>query len=93
MKVESDLSNYATKADFKNTTGVDASDFAKKTDLVNLKSDVYKLDIDKLKNAPTNLSNLRSKVGKFDVDKLVPVPAHLNKLSDVVKNGVKKGCI
>ena len=90
MKVESDLSNYATKADFKNTTGVDASDFAKKTDLVNLKSDVDKLDIDKLKNAPTNLSNLRSKVGKFDVDKLVPVPAHLNKLSDVVKNGVKK---
>ena len=27
-KVELDLSNYATKADFKNATGVDISDFA-----------------------------------------------------------------
>ena len=30
MKVELDLSNYATKADLKNATGVDTSDFAKK---------------------------------------------------------------
>ena len=30
VKVELDLSNYATKADFKNVTGVDRSDFAKK---------------------------------------------------------------
>ena len=29
MKVELDLSKYATKADFENTTGIDASDFAK----------------------------------------------------------------
>ena len=42
---------------FKNATGVDTSDFAKKTDLANLKSDVDKLDIDKLKNIPSNLSN------------------------------------
>ena len=49
VKVELDLSNYATKADFKNVTGVDSSDFAKKTDLADLKSDVDKLDIDKLK--------------------------------------------
>ena len=39
--------NYATKADFKNATGVDTLDFAEKTDLVSLKSDVDKLDIDK----------------------------------------------
>ena len=32
VKVELDLSNYATKADLKNATGVDPSDFAKKTD-------------------------------------------------------------
>ena len=50
VKVELDLSNYATKADLKNITGVDTSDFAKKTDLANLKSDVDKLDINKLKN-------------------------------------------
>ena len=61
VKVELDLSNYATKADLKNSTGVDTLSFAKKTELANLKSDIDKLDIDKLKNVPTNLSNLKSK--------------------------------
>ena len=74
VNVELDLSKYATKADFKNATGVDPSKLAKKVDLANLKSNVDKLDIDKLKNVPTNLSNLKSKVDKLDVDKLVPVP-------------------
>ena len=58
---------------------------AKKVDLASLKSNVDKLDIDQLKNVPTNLSNLKSKVDKLDVDKLVPVPVDLSKLSDVVK--------
>ena len=58
VKVVLDLCNYATKADFKKATEVDTSDFAKKTDLANLKSDVDKLDIDKLKNVPSGLSNL-----------------------------------
>ena len=35
VKVELDLFDYATKADLKNATGVDASSFAKKIDLVN----------------------------------------------------------
>ena len=82
VKVELDLSNYATKTDLKNLTGVDTSSFAKQVDLANLKSDVAKLDIDILK---TNLSNLKSKVGKFDVDKLIAGPVDLNKLSDVKK--------
>ena len=43
----------------------------KKTDLVQLKPDVGKLDTDKLKHVPINLSNLKSKVDKLDVDKLV----------------------
>ena len=85
MKVELDLSNYATKIDLKNATGVDTSEFVKKNDLVNLKSDTDKLDIDKLKNVSTNLSNLKSKVDKLDVDKLVPVPVDLSKLNDEVK--------
>ena len=85
VKVELDLSNYATKADLKNATGVDTLDSAKETDLANLKSDVDKLDIDKLKNLPTNLISLKSKVDKLDVDKLVPIPVDLSKLSDVVK--------
>ena len=55
VKVELDLSNYATKADLKNAAGVDTLDSAKETDLANLKSDVDKLDIDKLKYLPSNL--------------------------------------
>ena len=50
VKVELDLSNYETKTDLKNATGVDILDFVKKTDLANLKLDLDKLDIDKLKN-------------------------------------------
>ena len=90
VKVELDLSNYATKRVLKNTTGVDTSSFTKKVDLANLKSDVDKLGIDKLKNVPTNLSNLKSAVYKLDVDKFVPVPVDLSKLSDVVKSDVVK---
>ena len=43
----------------KNATAFDTSDFAKKINLANVKSDVDKLDIDKLKNVPINLNNLR----------------------------------
>ena len=70
-KVKLDLSNYARKTNLEKTTGVDTSSFAKKTDLANLKSDVYKLDIDKLKNVPTNLSNFRNKVDQLDIDELM----------------------
>ena len=90
VKIEFDLSNYATKADLKNATEADASSFAKRTDLANLKYNVDKLDIDKVKNVPTNFSNLKSKVDKLDVNKLVPLPIDLSKLSDVVKNDVFK---
>ena len=85
VKVELNLFNYTTKTDLKNATGVDTSSFAKKTDLAHLKSDVDKLDVDILKNIPTNLSNLKSKVGNFDVYELGPVPINLSKLSDVGK--------
>ena len=64
--------------------------FLKKVDLANLKSNVDKLDIDKLKNVLTNLNNLKSKVNKLDVDKLVPDPVDICKLSHVVKNDVVK---
>ena len=62
VKVELDLSNYATKADIKNETGVVTSDFAKKTDSTNLKSDVDILDNDVLKNVPSGVSSVKSKV-------------------------------
>ena len=57
VKVKLDFFNYETKADLKNATGVDTSKFAKKVHLANLKSDVNKLDIDKLKNVPTKTTN------------------------------------
>ena len=88
LGVNVDLSNYATKADLKNATGVDTSFFAKRTYLAKIKSDVDKLDIEKFKNVLTNLNNLKNKVDKLDVDKLVPVLIDLSALNDVVKNDV-----
>ena len=85
VKDELDLSNYKTKADLKNATGVNTSKFAKMVDLANLKSNVDKLDIYETKNVQTNLSN------KLDFDKLVPAVVDLSKLSDLVKNNVVKG--
>ena len=61
INVKVDLSNYETKADLKNATGVDTLKFAKKVYLGRLKSNVDKSDIDKLKNEPTDLSNLKVK--------------------------------
>ena len=61
VKVELDLSNHAIKTELKNATGVDKPKFAKKIDLTNLKSNVDKLKIDKLKNVPNNSKNLKAK--------------------------------
>ena len=90
VKVELDLSNYTTKVDLKNATGIGTLKFAKKVQLANLKSEADKWDIDELKNVPTNFSNLKNEVEKLDVDKLVRVPVDLSKLSDVVRNDVVK---
>ena len=79
------MSNYATKTVLKNLTWINTSSFARKLYLANLKSDVDKLDIDKLENLPTNLSNLKSKVIKSDLDKITPASFDLIKLSDVLK--------
>ena len=54
LKFELDMSNYATKTDLKNATSVDTSSFAKQIDLANLKYDVDKLDIDKLKDVSSD---------------------------------------
>ena len=68
INVKVDLSNYATKADIKNISHVDTSSFALKTNLANLKTEVDKLDIDKLVQVPVDLSKL-SDVVKNDVVK------------------------
>ena len=62
IKVELDLSNYATKADLKNITDVDVSNYASKTNLAALKTEVDKIDIDKLKTVPTDLAKLSNVV-------------------------------
>ena len=68
IKVKVDLSNYATKTDLKNVTHVDTSSFELKTNLANFKTEVDKLNIDKLVPVPTGLSKL-SNVVKYDVVK------------------------
>ena len=68
INVKVDLSNYATKTDIKNISHVDTSSFALKTNLANLKTEVDKLDIDKLAPVPVDLSKL-SDVVKNDVVK------------------------
>ena len=50
ISVKVDLSNYATKSDLKNVSHVDISSFALKLNLTNLKTEVDKIDADKLKN-------------------------------------------
>ena len=62
VKIKLDLSNYATKADLINEAGVGTSNLAKKVDLASLKSNVDKLDTEKLKNVRSKFSNLKSKV-------------------------------
>ena len=68
INVTVDLSNYSTKDDAKNITHVDTSSFALKTNLPNLKTEVDKLDVDKLATVPVDLSKL-SNVVKNDVVK------------------------
>ena len=58
IKVELDLANYATKTDLKNITHVDVSSFASKTNLAALKTEVDKIDADKLKTTPAHLAKL-----------------------------------
>ena len=58
IKEELHLTNYATKNDLKNITHVDVSSFASKTNLAVLKTEVDKIDTDKLKTAPTELAKL-----------------------------------
>ena len=65
------MSNYETKKGLEHTTGVDTSDLAVKKDFIDLKAEIYKLDINKLNNVPTSLNNLKTKVDDSDVGDVV----------------------
>ena len=82
INVKVDLSNYATKTDFKNVTHVNTSSFALKTSLANLKTEVDKLDIDKLAPVPLDLSKLRDVI-KNDVVKKTIYGKLVAKVDDV----------
>ena len=81
IKVELDLSNYATKSDLKNVTHVDVSSFPSKTNLASLKTEVDEIDVDQLKTVPVDLAKL-SNVVKNDVVK----KTEYNKLVTKVDN-------
>ena len=90
VKVVLDFSNYATRKEFKHPTGIDRSDLAAKKDFIALKTDVGKININKLTNVPTSLNNFKTKVDNLDVGKLKTVPVDIKKLSDEVDNEVVK---
>ena len=70
FNVKIDLSNYARKTDLKNISHTDTSSFALKPNLASLKTEIDKLDIEKLVPVPVDLSKL-SDVVKNDVVKKV----------------------
>ena len=82
IKVELDLSNYLTKDDVKNITHVDVSSYATKTNLAALKTEVDKIDTDKLKTVPDDLAKL-SNVVKNEVVKKIEYNTLKNKVDAI----------
>ena len=70
INVKIDLLNHATKTDLKNATGTDTSKLAFKSNLSNLKAEVDKIDLDKIKSVPVNLSKLSNVVTNGVIKKL-----------------------
>ena len=88
VKVELDLTNYATKTDLKNITHVDVSSFASKTNLAALKTEVDKIDTDKLKTAPTDLAKLTNAI-ENDVVKRTDYSTKITSIeTEIAKNTV-----
>ena len=88
IKVELDLSSYATKADLKNVTHVDVSSFATTENLASLKTEVDKIEIAKFTPVPDDLAKLNNEI-KNDVVK----KTEYNKLVTKVDNIDTKGLI
>ena len=91
VKVELDLTNYATKTNFKNITHFDVSSFAIKTNLAALKTEVDKVDAHKLKTTPTDLAKLTNAVEHDVVKKTdynTKVPSIEAQIAGLTKNAV-----
>ena len=99
-KAELDLSNYATKDDVKNITHVDVTSHATETNLAALKTEVDKIDVDKLKTVPHDLAKLSNvlknevvKKTDFSADSYVTktkFSTDTNALDDKIDNVEKK---
>ena len=91
IRVELNLTNYALKTDLKNITHVDVSSFASKTNLAALKTEVDKIDVDKLKTTPTDLAKLTNAVENDLVKKTdynTKVTSIENQIAGLTKNTV-----
>ena len=77
-----DLSNYVTKTDLKNILHIDVRSYSLKSNLASLKTEVVKLDIDKLTPVPNDLAKL-SNVVKNDVVKKTEYGKLVNKVNDI----------
>ena len=83
------MANYVTKDDVKNITHVDVSSFASKTNLAALKTEIYKIDVDKLKTAPVDLAKLSNVINNHVVKKIdynTKVTSIENQIAGVTKN-------
>ena len=86
IKVELDLSSFTRKADLKNVTHVDVSSFASKTNLANLKTEVDKIYVDKLRTIPVDLAMINNAV-KHDVVKKTKYNSLKTKVDSIEKDG------
>ena len=86
VNVKIDLFNYATKIDLEKATGIDTSNFAPKSNLASLKTEVDKLDIDKLIPIPFDLSKL-SNVVKNNVVKKTAHDKLVAKVNNIDTSG------
>ena len=82
IKVELDLSNYATKTDLKNVTHVRVSSFASKTNVASQKTEVDKLDVAKLQTVPVDLAKF-SDVAKNEIIKKTEYNTLVTKVNSI----------
>ena len=95
INVKVDLSNYATKTDLKNVSHVDVSSFAPKSILASLKTEVDKLDIDKLTPVLDDLRKLSNAVKsdvikKTEYNKLITEVGNIGTTNFIKKTNMKK---
>ena len=90
INVKVDLSNYATKTDLKNMSHVDVSSFALESNLASLKTEIDKIDADKLKTVSVDLAKL-SNVVTNDIVKKTEYNKLVTKVDNIdTTNFVKK---